>query len=306
MDFVAIDFETANEQRTSPCAVGLVVVTKGAVSEKVARLIRPSEFRFSDRNVAIHGIHPEDVENEPEFPDVWEAIRLYIEDGTIVAHSAAFDVSVLTNTLRSYGIPQPKFRYLCTVQVAKAVWPTIGSYTLTSVAKMLEIPVDHHNAAEDASASAEIARHACVQTKSRSIDELAERLGITFGDPCNQYFGNGIASSRTKWRKERKATEFLPSTRDFDPNHPFWGRIVAFTGPLVSMARSEAMQCVADAGGQPADSVTKKTDFLVVGGRYFDVFSHKTTKLEKATEMIAKGCALDIIGEDDFLKMLAE
>ena len=57
---------------------------------------------------------------------------------------------------------------------------------------------------------------------------------------------------------------------------------------------------------QPADSVTKKTDFLVVGGRYFDVFSHHTTKLQKATEMIAKGSTLDIIGEDDFLKMLAE
>lgn len=66
------------------------------------------------------------------------------------------------------------------------------------------------------------------------------------------------------------------------------------------------MQHVADVGGQPADSVTRKTDFLVVGGRYFDVFSHKTTKLEKATEMVAKGSAIDIIGEDDFLKMLAE
>jgi DNA polymerase-3 subunit epsilon len=65
------------------------------------------------------------------------------------------------------------------------------------------------------------------------------------------------------------------------------------------------MQHVADVGGQPADSVTKKTDFLVVGGRYFDVFSQKTTKLQRATEVISKGGVLDIIGEDDFLKLLA-
>ena len=74
----------------------------------------------------------------------------YIEGGTVLAHSAAFDVGVLTSTLRFYGIPQPEFRYLCTVQVAKAVWPTIGSYTLTSVANLLGIPLDHHNAAADA------------------------------------------------------------------------------------------------------------------------------------------------------------
>lgn len=306
MDFVAIDFETANEQRTSPCAVGLAVVKNGTISERLARLIRPGEFRFSKRNVAIHGIRPENVENEPEFPEVWQAIRPYIDNGTVLAHSARFDVGVLTSTLQFYGIPQPEFRYLCTVRVAKAIWPTIGSYTLTSITKMLGIVVDHHNAGEDASACAEIARCACAQTKTRSIDELAERLGITFGEPCHQHYYDGMGQVRARWHKERKATEFLPSSGDFDPTHPLFGRVVAFTGPLVSMERSEAMQHVADVGGLPADSVTKKTEFLVVGGRYFDIFSHKTGKLRKATEMIAKGSTIDIIGEDDFLKMLAE
>ena len=61
------------------------MVKNGAISTKFARLIRPGEFRFSQRNMAIHGIRPENVENEPEFPDIWEAIRIYIEDGTILA-----------------------------------------------------------------------------------------------------------------------------------------------------------------------------------------------------------------------------
>ena len=94
MNFVAIDFETANEQRSSPSAVGPAVVKNGAISERLARLIRPGEFRFSERNMAIHGIRPENVENEPEFPDVWLAIRPYIENGTVLAHSATFNVGV--------------------------------------------------------------------------------------------------------------------------------------------------------------------------------------------------------------------
>jgi DNA polymerase-3 subunit epsilon len=293
MDFVAIDFETANEQRTSPCAVGVAVVKGGAISEKFARLIRPAEFRFNPRNVAIHGIRPEDVEREPEFPEIWQAIQPYIEGGTVLAHSASFDVSVLTGTLDYYHIPEPEFRYLCTVRVAKAVWPAIGSYTLRSVATMLGIQFDHHDAVEDAFACAEIARRACEQTKSTSVEQLAERLRISFG--------RGAA-----WHKARKATEFSPSTGDLDPTHPLFGRVVVFTGPLTSMERSAAMQYVADVGGQPARSVTKKTDVLVVGGRYFDVYSHKTTKLQKVVEMAAKGITIEIIGEDDFLKLLAE
>jgi len=306
MDFVAIDFETANEQRTSPCAVGLAVVKNGAISERFARLIRPAEFRFNPRNVAIHGIRPEDVEKEPEFPEVWPAIQQYIEAGTVLAHSASFDVGVLTSTLKYYHIPEPTFRYLCTVRVAKAVWPAIRSYTLTSVATMLGISVQHHHACDDASACAEIATRACVETESKSIDELASRLGIAFGDTRHQCHYDETGRARVRWHKERKAAEFLPQSLDCDPMHPLFGRIVAFTGPLVSMTRSEAMQCVADVGGRPADSVTKKADFLVVGGRYFDVFSHSTTKLQKATEMVAKGSPIDIIGEDDFLKILAE
>ncbi len=170
---------------------------------------------------------------------------------------------------------------------------------------MFEIPLHHHDPAEDASTCAEIARRACLQTNSKSLDQLAERLGIVFGDPCDEHCWDGTGRKRVRWHRERKADEFVCDSNDLDPAHPFFGRIVAFTGPLVSMQRSEAMQQVADVGGRPADSVTKKTDFLVVGGRYFDVFSHKTTKLQKATEIISRGSSLDIIGEDDFLKMLA-
>ena len=39
-DFAAIDFETANGQRTSVCSVGVVVVRGGRPSESIYRLIR--------------------------------------------------------------------------------------------------------------------------------------------------------------------------------------------------------------------------------------------------------------------------
>ena len=40
-DFAAIDFETANGQRSSVCSVGVVVVRDGKVRDTVYSLIRP-------------------------------------------------------------------------------------------------------------------------------------------------------------------------------------------------------------------------------------------------------------------------
>ena len=40
-DFAAIDFETANEQRTSVCSVGVVIVRDGEIVDHYYSLIRP-------------------------------------------------------------------------------------------------------------------------------------------------------------------------------------------------------------------------------------------------------------------------
>ena len=67
---IAIDFETANEQRASACSIGLAWIEDGEVTRVEERLIRPSEMRFSGFNISIHGITPDDVVDEPEFPEV--------------------------------------------------------------------------------------------------------------------------------------------------------------------------------------------------------------------------------------------
>ena len=40
-DFAAIDFETANSQRSSVCSVGIVIVRGGEIADKFYSLIKP-------------------------------------------------------------------------------------------------------------------------------------------------------------------------------------------------------------------------------------------------------------------------
>src|SRR5258708_29940155 len=107
MEFVAIDFETANEMRCSPCAFAAAIVSNGELIAKHSWLIRPKELRFDPYNTWIHGITEDDVADAPEFNELWdETFRPILECGSVViAHNASFDMSVLRHTLLEYGIP---------------------------------------------------------------------------------------------------------------------------------------------------------------------------------------------------------
>ena len=108
-NFVAIDFETANFAQSSVCSVGLVIVKDGEIVDNYYSLIRPIPNYYNARCSEVNGLHFDDTNDAPEFPDVWsEAVRKvheyfpYIEDGEVpfVAHNKAFDgLSRLRNCL---------------------------------------------------------------------------------------------------------------------------------------------------------------------------------------------------------------
>jgi len=56
LNFTAIDFETANEQRSSACAIGIVCIEDGLITEQEYHLIKPPGLHFNPFNIAIHGI----------------------------------------------------------------------------------------------------------------------------------------------------------------------------------------------------------------------------------------------------------
>lgn len=67
LDFAAIDFETANECRSSVCSVGIVIVRDGAVVETFYRLIRPAPDYYLTFNTQIHGLWPPTPTARPGF-----------------------------------------------------------------------------------------------------------------------------------------------------------------------------------------------------------------------------------------------
>ena len=84
-DFAAIDFETANQQRTSVCSVGIVIVRDGEIADSYYSLIKPEPEYYSYWNTRVHGLTLEDTMNADVFPKVWAEIAPKIEGLPLVA-----------------------------------------------------------------------------------------------------------------------------------------------------------------------------------------------------------------------------
>ena len=152
--FTALDFETANRQRSSVCSVGITVFRDGRIVDEFYSLIRPEPNFFEAPNVRVHGITAQAVRNAPLFADLWPALRRKFQ-GDLVAHNASFDMSCLRAILDLVGEEYPEVAYYCTVQAAKSVWPTLDCFRLPYLSERLGIGLaKHHDAQHDARACA--------------------------------------------------------------------------------------------------------------------------------------------------------
>ena len=156
LSFTAIDFETANERRASACAIGVVQVRGGRLTECWHTLLRPRELRVDWRNQQVHGIAEADLHDAPTLADVWPRLLPYLHGQLVVAHNSAFDVSVLEHTLRDHDLAVPPFHCLCSVKLAKAAWPQLERHRLNHLADFFGLELQHHDALSDARACAEI------------------------------------------------------------------------------------------------------------------------------------------------------
>ncbi len=157
MDFCAIDFETACQQRASACALGMVQIHDGKIIDTFYSLIRPpAGMDILPFFTEIHGITMTDVSTAPDFEELWPRIQAFIRGDFLVAHNSSFDQSVLESCLEYYDIDFSPQRFECTLQCSRRRWPELENHQLDTISEFLGIELDHHNALSDALACAHV------------------------------------------------------------------------------------------------------------------------------------------------------
>ena len=159
LNFAAIDFETANNERSSVCSVGIVIVRDGKIVDKFYSLIKPEPEYYNYWCSQVHGLSLDDTMEAPVFPDVWAQIEPMIEGLPLVAHNKAFDESCLKAVFRVYQMDYPDYEFHCTCIASRKVWPE-GPHNLDIIAARCGYDLEnHHHALSDAEACAAIALH---------------------------------------------------------------------------------------------------------------------------------------------------
>ncbi|GAA3281357.1 exonuclease domain-containing protein [Paenarthrobacter aurescens] len=337
LDFTAIDFETANGFRGSPCSVGLSKVRGGVVVEEASWLMRPPENHdhFEFHNTRIHGIRAEDVAGRPRFGELFPEIGAFIGNDILAAHNAAFDLGVIRSGLEVSGLAGPAYDYVCTVMLSRRCYSLVSN-SLPYAAEEAGVPlVNHHDAAEDARACAGILVDIARRNNANSIAELYLSLGLNLPkqpafDPAqglskatmSALAGMSALTGGTASAAERSLERSLGVSGGFpswpeegpnplpnpaaEPGHPLFGQTVVFTGDL-AITRPEAKSRAADMGARPESRVTARTTVLIVGDGFVagDLRAGRLTgKAKRVLELHAKGQQIEVVSEGEFLQMV--
>lgn len=115
--------------------------------------------------------------------------------------------------------------------------------------------------------------------------EIAQSVHQWFSVDANQTLISRLKAVGLQFVLENVETQNLAS--------PFTGKIFVITGTLPTLTRDEAKALIQKAGGKVRDSVSKKTDFLIVG-------EDAGSKLAKAEEL-----GITQLNEPQLLEMLA-
>lgn len=197
---------------------------------------------------------PQDTANAPTFDQLWDEIRPYLEGRILVAHNAAFDLSVLETILEHYGLESPDvLGWACTYEMT--------GRPLRSIMPLLDLGTDkHHDALVDAIACA--------------------KLLIMILQNEDAYFAKQLKHDKEVAKSKFKCTEAINGVR-FVLSGIF----------LYWKDRENLAQLIKDSGGLVATSVSKRTNYLVVGD------TPGPSKLETATSI-----GTEIITEAEFIE----
>ena len=133
--------------------IGCVELNRKEVGSHFHRYINPLKT-LTEENIKIHGITNEFLEDKPLFEDVAEEFLSFIQDSSIIAHNANFDVGFLNHELEKLSKAQiDKERVVDTVVIARNRFPG-QQVNLDALVKKLKVNTlvdrEFHGALKDA------------------------------------------------------------------------------------------------------------------------------------------------------------
>lgn len=292
-DYTVIDIET-NGLDTSYddiLEIGCIRFRNNSPCEQFHTFLCPAPWESDDGSLRyvddfitrLTGITDDMVCNAPAFKDVADSLINFLGKDILVGHNINFDVNFIYDNMVRNSFPEFKNNFVDTMRISKKVLPDLPHHRLKDLTNYFKIDGSHHRAIDD-----------CMLTNS-----VYQNLRLLIQQ-------NNIDIRTGSCKIDLHA--LTPDASTFDKSHPFYGKRCVFTGRLKRFTRKEAAQTVLNIGGLCDNTITKKTNYLIVGGLegIHTIKKGKSRKIEKAEQLILDGQDLQILSENAFYDYISE
>lgn len=173
---VVIDFETSGmspEQGGRVTEVAAVRIVDGEIVDRFVSLIN-CRTRIPSFITQLTGITQAMVDHAPPVAQVMPELVAFIGDDYLTAHNASFDEKFLIAESSALGLENRHRGPICSVKLARRVFPGLRSYSLSPLAAQLGVRFSGraHRAEADAEVTAKIMIKIAAQVRELSLSEL--------------------------------------------------------------------------------------------------------------------------------------
>ena len=155
-EYVVFDIETTglNPRTCHIIEIGAVRMRHGEIIDTFSTFVSPGE-PLTPQIIDLTGITDDMLKDAPGPAEVLRAFKEFAGDTPLAAHNASFDMSFILRHGEAYGIDFDN-TWLDTLWLIKRTFPSQKSYSLGKLAAEFGIPLQHHRALGDATATAQL------------------------------------------------------------------------------------------------------------------------------------------------------
>lgn len=281
-NYCVIDLETTgiSLKYDEIIEVGILKVRNNQIVDTYNTLVKPS-VEIAQFITELTGITNEMLMMQPSISKVKKDILNFISDDVLIGHNISFDFNFLQN-----GFNQTlSNNCIDTLQFSRKLYPDLKHHRLSDMRSLLNLSNNLHRALSDC------------QTTKELYDKLKEKITIEKIDAESLF---------KKKHYNIDISKITPSNVNIDENNFFYEKHCVFTGTLEKLLRKDAMQLIVNLGGILDNSVTKKTNYLILGNNDYckSIKDGKSSKQKKAEQLKLQGQDIEILDEDTFYQLL--
>ncbi|MEK4128556.1 3'-5' exonuclease [Solibacillus sp. FSL W8-0474] len=160
-DFTVLDFETTgfDPEEDSIIQVAAVKYRNFEKTNEYITFVNPI-YEIPPKIMKITGITDDDVGNAPYLSDVIPDLLSFLEDETIVAHNASFDMTFLLTSINEYKLPYVRYKVIDTLLLARKCIDNTSNHKLVTLKRFLKLNhLKSHNALHDCYVTAELYKY---------------------------------------------------------------------------------------------------------------------------------------------------